>query len=299
MQATIAYLGLGSMGLAMASRFLDAGFPLTVWNRSPEKAAVLAKRGARVAATPAEAVVGADFVFTMVSDDRALEEIVLGQEGFLSAMKPGSVHLSMSTILPVTANTLAQKHQAAGTVYVAAPVFGRPPAAAAGQLWICLSGNAQAKAQAHSVLENLGQKIVDFGSDPGGANVVKLAGNFMIASAIESMAEAFVFAKKNGIDETAVSNFFGETIFSCPIYKNYGGIMNRREFSPAGFQLSLGRKDLSLVAETARTSAVPMPFLSVLTNRLTARVAKGGAALDWTSTFLDVAADAGLPPDDR
>ncbi len=296
MKPRIAYLGLGNMGIAMAKRFLAAGYPLSVWNRNPEKACELVALGAQLATTPAESVKDADFVFTMVADDRALQEIALGQAGFLAQMKPGSLHVSMSTILPKTAQGLAQQHAAGGTGYVAAPVFGRPSAAAEGMLWICLSGAAEAKTRVMPLLETLSQKRVDFGLDPGGANIVKLSGNFLIASAIESMSEAFAFAEKNGIDPAQLNEFFGTSIFACPIYKNYGGIITRKEYSPAGFRLTLGRKDVELVAETARSSAVPMPVLSTLVNRFAARVAKGGGDLDWTSIAIDVAADAGLPP---
>ena len=294
MKPTIAYLGLGGMGAAIATRLLDAGYPLTVWNRSPSKAATLVAQGARLAANPADAVKGADFVFSMVSDDSALDEICLGSQGILAAIKPGALHVSMSTILPATAKRLALAHVERNTSYVAAPVFGRPEAAAVGMLWICLSGAESDKARLIPLLAPLCQQHYDFGVDPAAANVLKLAGNFMIASAIESMAEAFVFGEKNGLDQTALTDFFGSTIFSCPIYKNYGRIIAEQKFEPAGFRLALGRKDIQLVAETARTSNVPMPILATLLNRFTARVAKGGGDMDWTSIALDVANDAGL-----
>jgi 3-hydroxyisobutyrate dehydrogenase-like beta-hydroxyacid dehydrogenase len=294
MKPVIAYLGLGGMGLPMASRLLHAGYPLVIWNRSAGKAAALTADGARLAASPADAVGGADFVFSMVADDRALDEISFGDHGMLAAMKPGAVHASMSTILPATARRLALAHGERGTAYVAAPVFGRPEAAAAGMLWICLSGSAADKERLLPLLAPLCQQHYDFGSEPGAANVLKLAGNFMIASAIEAMAEAFVFGEKNGLGQLALAEFFGDTIFSCPIYKNYGRIIAERRFEPAGFRLTLGRKDVQLAAETARASDVPMPFLATLLNRYTARVAKGGGELDWTSIAIDVANDAGL-----
>lgn len=294
MKPLIAYLGLGGMGVAMAKRLQDAGYPLVIWNRSSGKADELVAGGARLAGTPADAVGDADFVFTMVADDHALAEIATGDHGFLPAMKRGAMHVSMSTILPATAERLASVHREHGTSYVAAPVFGRPMAAASGALWICLSGAEDDKARLIPVLAPLCQQHHDFGTAPGAANVVKLAGNFMIASAIESMAEAFVFGEKNGLDQKALAEFFGETIFSCPIYKNYGGIIAEERYDPAGFSLALGRKDVQLVAETARTSDVPMPFLGVLLNRYAARVAKGGGELDWTSIAIDVASDAAL-----
>lgn len=294
MKPLVAYLGLGGMGAAMAKRLQDAAYPLTVWNRSSGKANALLAGGARLASTPAEAVDQADFVFTMVADDRALEAISIGEQGFLSAMKPGAMHVSMSTILPLTSERLASAHRGGGSVYVAAPVFGRPAAAALGALWICLSGSDEDKARLIPVLAPLCQQHYDFGTAPGAANVVKLAGNFMIASAIEAMAEAFVFGAKNGVDQPALAEFFGSSIFSCPIYKNYGSVIAEERYEPAGFRLALGRKDVQLVAETARTSDVPMPFLGTLLNRYAARVAKGGSHLDWTSIALDVASDAGL-----
>jgi len=297
MKPQIAYLGLGGMGTAMARRLLESGYPLTVWNRSPGRADELVADGARLASSPADAVADADFVFTMVSDDRALDEIATGARGFLPAMKPGALHVSMSTILPTTAARLAATHAEGETSYVAAPVFGRPTAAAAGALWICLSGAEEEKARLLPVLAPLCQQHYDFGTTPGAANVVKLAGNFMIAAAIESISEAFVFGEKNGIDQKTLAGFFGDTIFACPIYKNYGDIIAERRFDPAGFRLALGRKDAQLVAETARLSDVPMPFLGTLLDRFTTRVAKGGGNADWTSIALDVAADAGLPAD--
>lgn len=297
MKPSIAYLGLGGMGLAMATRLLDAGYPMTVWNRSPEKAAPLVARGARgvrLAATPADAAADADFIFSMVAEDGALDGITLGETGLLASMKPGAVHASMSTILPATAKRLAQAHAEHNTTYVAAPVFGRPEAAAAGMLWICLSGPDDGKSRLLPLLDTLCQQHFDFGTAPEAANVVKLAGNFMIASAIESMAEAFVFGEKNGLGQKELSEFFGNTIFACPIYKNYGRIIAEKRFEPAGFRLALGRKDVQLVAETARASNVPMPVLATLLNRYTARMAKGGGEQDWTSIAIDVANDAGL-----
>jgi len=294
MKPVIAYLGLGSMGMPMAKRFLDAGYPTTVWNRSPDKAAALAGSGARIALSPADAVAGADFVFTMVADDHALDDIVLGDQGLLVAMQPGAMHVSMSTILPGTSRRLAVAHGERRTTYVAAPVFGRPEAAGAGLLWICLSGASGDQDRLIPLLTHLCRQHYNVGSDPGAANVLKLAGNFMIASAIEAMSEAFVFGEKNGLDQKDLVEFFGSTVFSCPIYQNYGRFIATKNFEPAGFRLALARKDLQLVAETARTSNVPMPFLTTLINRFTARVAKGGGELDWTSIAIDVANDAGL-----
>lgn len=165
--------------------------------------------------------------------------------------------LSMSTVSPATAQKLAQLHQQQGSHYLASPVFGRPDAVVARKLWICLSGNGAAKERVRPMLDKLGQGVFDFGEEAGSANVVKIAGNFLIISAIEAMAEAFTLAEKNGIDRTQIANLFAQTLFACPIYQNYGHAIAHQQYEPAGFKLSLGLKDVTLV-QTARESQMPL-----------------------------------------
>ena len=200
----------------------------------------------------------------------------------------------MSTISPDTSRELAKLHAKSGGHYLAAPVFGRPEAAAAAKLWICASGPAQAKQAARPLLEAMGQSVRDFGEDPGAANLVKLCGNFMILSAVEAMSEAFALAEKNGIDRAAVAAFFGETLFSCPIYQNYGRIVANRAFEPAGFQLSLGLKDVTLARGAAGSAKIQMPLVELLLERLNDSVAKGRGKMDWTAIELIIAEAAGL-----
>ena len=294
MSDTIGFIGLGQMGEPMARNLMRAGFKLRIYNRTPEKGAALIGEGASAATRPSDAVEPGGIVVSMVANDNALEEIVVGDGGFGAALGQGGVHVSMSTVSPATARRLVELHGRYGSTYVAAPVFGRPEAAAARKLWVCAAGAQAAKERVRPVLEALGQGIYDLGEDPGGANVVKLAGNFLILSAVEAMAEAFTLAQKNGVDRAAVAKLFGETIFACPIYQNYGRIIAAEVFEPAGFKATLGMKDINLVLDTAEASSTPMPLASMLHGRLLSALAKGRHELDWTAIALESTEAAGL-----
>ncbi len=293
MPESIAVVGLGAMGSGAAHRLLDQGHRVKVWNRSAAKAAPLIERGAEAAESPGEAAAGVGIVITFLADDRALEEVVLGRDGVASRLDGGGVHLSMSTIAPATAGRLADLHRERGAAYVAAPVFGRPDAAASGQLWIVTSGAAEAKARVRPVLEALGQGVHDFGEDPIAAHVVKLAGNFLIVAASEAMAEAYTLGEKCGLDRMQLAEFFGATLFPSRIYQNYGKAIAEHRYQPAGFKLRLGLKDLRLVLGTADVREMPMPLASLLHDRLLALAAQGHGEIDLTGIGLGVASDAG------
>jgi 3-hydroxyisobutyrate dehydrogenase-like beta-hydroxyacid dehydrogenase len=290
----VGFVGLGSMGAPMARNLLEAGFKVTVFNRTRERATALAASGAAIAESPRTATVPGGIVVTMLANDQALESVALGEDGLAEALGKDGLHISMSTVSPETSRKLAQEHARRGSLFLAAPVFGRPDAAAARKLWICQSGSAAAKQRAQPVLEALGQGIHDFGTEPGAANVVKLCGNFLILSAIEAMAEALALAQKNGIDRTALAEFFGQTVFACPVYQNYGRILAARAFEPPGFALKLGMKDIRLVRDTAEAVQVPMPVADLVHARLLSALAKGRAEMDWTAVELSTAEDAAL-----
>jgi 3-hydroxyisobutyrate dehydrogenase-like beta-hydroxyacid dehydrogenase len=293
MSQSIAVIGLGAMGAGAARRLLDQGQRVKVWNRSAAKVTPLVELGAEAAESPGEAAADARIVITFLADDRALEEVVLGPDSVASRLGGGGVHLSMSTIAPATARRLAAAHAERGAAYVAAPVFGRPDAAASGQLWIVTSGDATAKAVVRPVLETLGQGIHDFGDDPAAAHIVKLAGNFLIAAASEAMAEAYTLGEKGGLDRVQLAEFFGSTLFPSRIYQNYGKAIAEHRYEPAGFKLKLGLKDLRLVLGTADACEMPMPLASLLHDRLLALAAQGHGEIDWTGIGLGVASDAG------
>ncbi|HLY96291.1 MAG TPA: NAD(P)-dependent oxidoreductase [Sideroxyarcus sp.] len=297
MNKSIGFIGLGKMGEPMARNLLRAGYKLRVYNRTSSKAQALAAEGAEVVETLRDVINPDGIVVSMVANDHALEEVVMGEKGIGNALGEGGIHISMSTVSPHTAQKLAAHHEKQGTTYLAAPVFGRPEAAAAKKLWICLAGDRKAKERVRPVLEELSQGIFDFGEKPEAANVVKLAGNFLIGAAIEAMAEAFTFAEKNGVSREDVADLFSKTFLSCPIYQNYGTVIATQEYKPAGFKVSLGLKDMTLLSRVAASSRTPMPLGALLQERLQAAMNKGRADMDWTALALGASEDAGLSAD--
>ncbi len=284
------------MGEPMATNLVKAGFKVAVYNRTPERARRVAELGARVAGRPFDAAEAGGVVVTMVADDRALEQLTTGADGFGERLGPGGIHLSMSTISPETSKRLAAWHAARGSQYVAAPVFGRPPAAAAAKMWIAQSGPQAAKERVRPLLSAMGQGLFDFGEEPGAANVVKLAGNFLIGCVIEGLAEAQTMAQKNGVERKALSDFLTQTIFGCGVYQNYSPVIAAGHCDQIGFLLRLGLKDMRLVLDTADRSNTPMPFAGILRDRFVSAVAKGRGDSDWTAIGLGVSEDAGLDP---
>ncbi|GHU03994.1 putative oxidoreductase YfjR [Betaproteobacteria bacterium] len=291
---SIAVIGLGNMGAPIARNLLASEFSLSVFNRSRGKAEPLAVLGARAADSPAQAVTPGGVVVTVLSNDAVLEASVLGEGGFADRLGAGGLHISMSTVSPETSKRLAAEHARRGSLFVAAPMFGRPDAAAARKLHICASGAAEAKARAWPILEALGQRVQDFGEGPGQANIVKLSGNFMIASAIEAMAEAMALCEKSGIERSAVYDFFTKANFACPVYQSYGRVLVGRTYEPAGFLLELGRKDMRLARESAAAVGVPMPLADLLFLRLEDAVKRGRGQLDWSAIELATAEAAGI-----
>lgn len=291
---TVAVVGLGNMGTPIARNLLSSGIAVSVYNRSRAKAEPLAALGARVAGSPADAVAPGGVVISLLSNDAVLEDAVLGEGGFADRLGEGGLHISMSTVSPAISRRLAAEHAKRGSLFVAAPVFGRPDAAAARKLWICLSGSTPARERARPILELLGQRVQDFGDGPDAANIVKLSGNFMILSAIEAMAEAMALCEKNGVDRKAVYDFFTSANFACPAYQAYGRIIAERAYSPAGFVLELGMKDIRLARETAAESRVPMPVADFLFLRLQDAMAHGRGQLDWSAIELATAEGAGI-----
>jgi 3-hydroxyisobutyrate dehydrogenase-like beta-hydroxyacid dehydrogenase len=283
------------MGRPMAELLVKAGYGVRVHNRTRDKERPLVEQGATPADRPAAVVPAPDgAVVTMLADDAALEAVTLGPGGILETLGAGGLHLSCSTVSPAILRRLAAEHERRGARLVGTPVFGRPDAAAAKKLWLTLAGAPAARQRARPILEAMGQGVFEFGDAPEGAAVVKVAGNFLIASAMEAMAEAFTLAEKSGIPRTAIAEFFGKTLFALPLYQNYGRMIAERRFEPAGFKLALGLKDVGLVLDQARAAAVPMPFAQQLHGRFLAAVARGEGGLDWSGLAAGVSRDAGL-----
>ena len=290
----ITFIGLGNMGIGMAQNLINANYNIHVYNRTKEKAQQL-KGDFKVFEQPDKAVKDQDIIITMLSDDETLLALANGNYGFLSVMKKDAIHISMSTISPDTSRELYNMHKVNGSHYVTAPVFGRPNAAAEAKLFICTSGDENSKQKVKSILELLGQGIYDFGTEPGAANVVKLAGNFMIMASMETMAEAFTLAEKQGLDREKVAEFFGNTVFNAPIYKNYGTLIAKKQYQPIGFKSKLGFKDARLASKMALDAQMPAPLLSLVYNRLLSAVANGKGENDWVEGIAgSVSTDAGV-----
>jgi 3-hydroxyisobutyrate dehydrogenase-like beta-hydroxyacid dehydrogenase len=281
------------MGLPIARNLLQAGHELTVYNRTRSKAEVLASAGAKVANSFAEAST-AEVVMTMLADDQAVEQTTFGNGGILNTLASGGVHLSLSTISTALSRRLTVAHTARGQSFIAAPVFGRPDAAAAGRLVVVAAGPAEAVERVRPLLEAIARKVFVVGSEPYSANAVKLAGNFLIASMLETLSEAFVLTRKFGVEPAQVLEILNGSFFQSPIYENYSKIIIEEKFSPPGFALRLGLKDLRLVLAAAEEAAVPMPVASVIRDRFLSGVARGKGDMDWAALAKVVAEDAGL-----
>ncbi len=287
----IGFIGLGQMGRGMAANLIKAGHEVALYNRTAEKAQGL---GGRVAASPADAARGAEVVFTMLADDKALAGVAYGEGGFIGALPAGSIHVSCSTISVAMAEALSAAHAKAGQKFVSAPVFGRPEAAAAAKLFVAAAGAEADLATCQPLFDAIGQRTFVLSHEPSRANLVKLSGNFLIAAVIESLGEALALVAKGGVDERAYLELLTSTLFSAPVYKTYGNLIVEQKFEPAGFAAPLGQKDVRLVLEAAEELNVPLPLASLLRDRFLTLLAHGGAALDWSAIGKLAAKDAGL-----
>ena len=288
----VGFIGLGHMGAGMAANLLRAGHEVTVYNRTLGKEQALVERGAHAAGRVADACQG-EAVVTMLADDRAVEGIVFEDQGVIGSLGPGAIHLSMSTISVALSERLARAHAKAGQRFVAAPVFGRPDVAAAGKLFIVAAGAPDAVAACSPLLEALGQKTFSVGDEPQAANLVKLSGNFLLASVIEGLGEAMALVGKAGVDRHQYLELLTSTLFTAPVYKTYGGLIAEGKFEPAGFAAPLGYKDIRLTLAAADGLRVPMPVASLLRDRFLTLLAQGGEALDWSGIGQLAARDAG------
>jgi 3-hydroxyisobutyrate dehydrogenase-like beta-hydroxyacid dehydrogenase len=280
------------MGAAMAGNLVKAGHDVAVYNRTASKAAPLVAQGAKAASSIAEACAG-EAVLSMLAEDHAVEDAALGEKGIVVSLAMGALHISCSTISVALSERLTAAHAEAGQRFVSAPVFGRPDVAAAGKLAVAAAGPADALATAQPLLDAIGQKTFVLGDKPSSANLVKLSGNFLIASVIETLGEAIALVTKGGVDRHAYVDLLTSTLFSAPVYKTYGAIIADERYSPAGFAAPLGLKDVRLALAAGEGLKVPLPVASLLRDRFLRLLAEGGEDLDWSAIAALSARDSG------
>ena len=285
----IGFIGLGSLGTPIAMNILESGHTLHVYNRTVSKAKPLADKGAIASQSVSALAKECDIVFTIVSDDAALKEISGGANGLVKNMKPGSIHVSMSTILPRTAEEISILHIAQKQHYLASPVFGRPEAAAAKKLNFAISGPEKIRTKIEPLLKDGGAAGVwHFGDNITAANTVKLCGNFLIAGALEAIGESVNLADASGVKPQEMWNMFLQTIFNAPVYHNYSNIILNKKFEPAAFTARLGLKDLNLVLQQADAAKQEMPLANLVKDRMQRLVNSGKGEIDWSAVSTAV-----------
>ena len=279
----VGFIGLGNMGSAIARNLIKMGHTLAVYNRTRSRAEPFASLGARIAETPGEAAVDAEVLITMLADDAAVDGVIFAPGNAIQALPAGAVHVSMSTISVALSRRLAEAHRERKQHYVAATVFGRPDVAAAAKLFIVAAGPAEQIERCQPLFEAIGQKTFIAGEEAHAANVIKLAGNFLITTVIEGLAEAFAFGRKFGVDPHAFLDILTGSLFPAPVYQTYGSIIASDQFEPPGFKLPLGFKDNRLLLTAAEEATVPMPMASLLHDRFVAALARGLGESDWAA----------------
>jgi 3-hydroxyisobutyrate dehydrogenase-like beta-hydroxyacid dehydrogenase len=290
----IGFLGLGQMGLGIATNLVRAGHEVAVWNRSAQKAQPVVAQGAVQAASPKAAAAERSIVMTMLADDAALDEVLQGAEGLLQGLPRGALHVSLSTIAVSTAERVAGLHKERGQRFLSAPVFGRPDAAAAAKLFIVAAGAQPDFKEANILFPSIGQRVFYVGETPSAANLLKLCGNFTILAAIEAMAEAMTLAQKGGIPKKQFLEVLTGSLFDLPVYRNYGAALVEGRYKPAGFAAPLGLKDMRLVGQSAEALRVPMPVLNVLRDHLLQAIGSEGEDIDWSGIGRIIARNGGL-----
>jgi 3-hydroxyisobutyrate dehydrogenase-like beta-hydroxyacid dehydrogenase len=291
MNMQVGFIGLGRMGSGMAGNLIRAGHQVSLFNRTAGKAEALEALGGKVAQDIADVCQG-EAVFTMLANDEAVENVVYG--GILESLPRGAIHISSSTISVALSDRLAAAHAERGQRFVAAPVFGRPEAAGAAKLFVAAAGAEDAVRDVMPLLEAIGQQVTVLSDTPSTANLVKLSGNFLTASVIESLGEALAIVSKAGIDRGQYLDFLTSTMFNAPVYRTYGAMIAQDEPSPVGFAAPLGLKDIRLLLAAGDTLGVPLPLASLLRDRFLTLVARYGEALDWSAIGKLPRRDAGV-----
>ncbi|WP_243430000.1 NAD(P)-dependent oxidoreductase [Acetobacter sacchari] len=293
-QMKIGFIGLGAMGVVMAGRLIDAGYDLVVHNRTRAKADALVARGAVYAETPADVARDADVVFSMLFDDASTQDAAFGDNGIATTLRSGAIHVCCSTLSLAQARRLRDGHAERGQAYVSANVLGRPPAAEAGQLYVIAAGAEGDVERLGPVLKCFGPHLFVVGTDPVQANLVKLSLNFMIYSTIEQMSEVFALNEKAGTDPRKIFDIMTGSFYNAPVHKSYGSLMVDKNYDEPGAPVTLGLKDVKMFMDAGGEYAVPLPYASVVRDRLLSAVSAGDGERDFVVLFERARQESGL-----
>ncbi|MGS2779429.1 NAD(P)-dependent oxidoreductase [Robertmurraya sp. GLU-23] len=278
----VGLIGLGSMGLPMAENLLQNGYELVVYNRTISKCQELAQKGAFIANTPAEAASHTDIVFTILSDDTAVENVVFGDDGIIAGLQPGGIHVSISTISVHLAKKLTNEHENASQHFVSSTVLGRPEAVAAAALRFIVAGPEEAREKVIPILQMLGQDVFTVGDQGYLSNVAKLGNNFLLVSMLESLSEILVMVQKHGVEPKQFLEIIN-SLFASPVYNTYGKMIINERFDPAGFKLKLGLKDVNLMIDAANEVSTELPIANLAQSHYSYAIEKGWGDLDWAA----------------
>src|SRR5438128_3141070 len=292
MITTISYLGLGTIGSGMAANLLKAGYELTCWNRSAAKCEPFARKGARLAESPADAIRDVDLVMYSLSNDQAVEEVIFGAKGILSGIKEGQIAMDMSTVLPETSLREQEAYTKHGVDFLDAPVFGSKQESADAKLWIMAAGNKAIFEKVKPVLEHLGQTVHYFGQN-GNAAAMKLVGNLIVALEMEALAEGLVLAQKAGLNLSIVMEVIKVADFRSPLLVNNGQNILKRDFSTS-FALKLMLKDAGLIEKFGQSLQSPVPAMRVVERNLAAAVALGFGTENASALIKALEKEAGV-----
>jgi len=289
----VGFIGLGKMGAAIAQNIQAAGFPLTVYNRTAARAQPFVDAGATLAASPREAAERADVVFTCLLGDDSVREVLRGEDGLLAGLTAGAVHVGLSTVSPTFAGQVAKLHSDHGSEYVAGPVLGRPDVAQAGQLRTFLAGPADAIARCTPAVEAYTDTILPVGPDQSVANSLKVSANYVVSCVIELIGEVYTFGEKSHVDAPVLTMLL-KMLFPLPAFQEYAERIQARDFVPGGFAMTGGLKDVELFIDAASDARAPLPFASVVRDKMLTALADGMDDHDWSGIYEITRRQAGL-----
>jgi 3-hydroxyisobutyrate dehydrogenase-like beta-hydroxyacid dehydrogenase len=289
----IGVIGLGRMGTAIANNIMKSGFNLLVYNRTADKTRALAEAGAVITASPKEAASKSDVILTSLRDDAALLEVVNGEKGILSGLRPGTIHIGTSTISPSLSTTLDRMHNAQGSLYLAAPVLGNPAAAKEGKLTTFVAGDETAVKSCKRLLNSYCQRVIKVGNEHAKANSLKLSANYVMLTLLDVMGQVYVLAEKSNIDLQLVNELL-EMIFAYPGLKQYAKRIRTRDFDNVGFDLLSAFKDVQLILQASSDVRVPLSYANDVRDKYIAAIANDMEKKDWISIYEITRMLAGL-----